>query len=351
MSFIDTIRDALALPSRAASMAAPLESPFASPNHLMQVMVDDRLATGAITRATAMRVPTVSRCRRLIVGSIARLPLVATRDGEPLENQPRWLSRTDGELSPFHRMAWTIDDLLFYGWSLWAIRRDSDGTVIDADRVPYEMWSIDATGQVLYDGKPVSSREVCLIPSLDEGVLATGRDAISHAAELNRAAARAASIPTANIELHQTSGAPIPDDQIDALVSSWANARRGANGGVAFTNQAIEVREHGSFDAHLLVDGRNAAAVDVARAMGIPASMIDAQLPHASMTYRNAENMRNAEFVDFCLAPLMSAVIARLGMDDIVPRGVAIEFDTSDLTGVAYDETLDVPDDRNRHEA
>ena len=348
MGFIDTIRDALALPARAASMSAPLESPYASPNHLMSVMVDDRLDTGALTRATAMRVPAVSRCRRLIVGSIARLPLVATRGGEPLPTQPRWMSRTDKDVSPFHRMAWTIDDLLFYGWSLWALKRDSEGTVIDADRVPYEMWSIDASGAVLYDGKPVASSEVALIPSLDEGVLVTGKDAITHAAALNRAAARAASTPSANIELHQTSGPPLSDEDRAQLIQSWASARRGANGGVAYTNQAIEVREHGSFDAHLLVDGRNAAAVDVARAMGIPASMIDAQLPHASMTYRNSEVERNLDFVDLCLAPLMSAVVARLGMDDIMPRGAAVEFDTSDLTGKPYDKTLDVPDDIRR---
>lgn len=345
MSFIDTIREALALPARANGME--LESPWASPNHLMQVLVDDKFPGESVTRASAMKVPAVSRCRRLIVGSIARLPLVATRDGEPLEKQPLWLSRTDKEISPFHRMVWTIDDLLFHGWSLWALERDADGRVISADRVPYELWGLDQSGRILYQGKQVDPREVCLIPSLDEGVLVTGRDAILHAVELNRAAARAANTPSANIELHQTSGPPLPNHEIQNLVNSWANARRGANGGVAYTNQAIEVREHGSFDAHLVVDGRNAAAVDVARAMGIPAQMIDAQLPHSSMTYRNSDNLRNGEFVDFCLAPLMAAVCARLGMDDIAARGVAIEFDTSDLTGLPYDETLDVPDDRN----
>ena len=41
----------------------------------------------------------------------------------------------------------------------------------------------------------------------------------------------------------------------------------------------------------------------------------------------------------------MAAVAARLGMDDMVAPGVAVEFDVSELTGTAGPE-LSVPDDR-----
>jgi len=343
MGILATIRDALALPSMASGTGMAFESPWASPNHLLPITVDDRLATGAVTRAYAMRVPAVARARRLIVGTIARLPLYVTTAGERIDRQPTWLSRTDGPVSPFHRMVWTVDDLLFHGWSLWALARDVDGRVIAADRVPFELWSTDDNGRVLYDGRPVAADEVALIPSLDEGVLITGADAIRHAADLNAAASRAAKTPTANIELHQTGGPPMTNDQIDALVTKWAEARRGMNGGVAYSNQTIEVKEHGSFDAHLLVDGRNAAAVDIGRVMGIPSQMLDAQLPHASMTYQNFQ-ARNTELVDFALAPLMGAIVARLGMDDLVPRGSAVEFDVTGLTSMTLPD-VNVPDD------
>ena len=341
MGFLDTIRDALALPSMASGMA--IESPWASPNHLLPITVDDRLATGAVTRAQAMRVPAVARARRLIVGTIARLPLQVTASGEPIDKQPLWLSRTNGPVSPFHRMAWTVDDLLFYGWSLWAVDRDAAGGVIAADRVPFEHWDTDPDGRVLYKGRTVADDQVVLIPSLDEGVLITGADAIRHAATLNKAAARAANTPSANIELHQTSGAALTPEQIKSLVDSWAAARRGDNGGVAYTNQSVEVREHGSFDGHLLVDGRNAAAVDIGRVMGIPAQMLDAQLPHASMTYTNYQ-ARNVELIDYALAPLMGAIVARLGMDDLVASGKAVEFDTTALTALTIPD-ISVPDD------
>ncbi|QFG13033.1 portal protein [Gordonia phage Schiebs] len=342
MSLLAKVRDALALPYMAATGTA---SPWSYPNHL-QPLPWPSGAEGTITRDAAMRVPSVARARLLIVGSIAPLPLVATAGGVEVPDQPGFLTRTDGPVSPFHRMLWTIDDLLFYGWSLWAAQRDDAGNVAAADRVPFDDWSVTGAGEVQVNGRVVSSRDVILIPGVSEGLLTTGVDAIRHARALNRAAGKAADNPSAQIELHQTGGAPMTDDAIKALVASWVAARAGENGGVAFTNQSIEVKEHGAFDAHLLVGGRNAATLDIARATGIPAGMLDASLDNASMTYANTES-RNAEFVDRCLLPYMAAVAARLGMDDVVPAGVAVEFDTSTFTTTPATPAVSVPDDRN----
>lgn len=130
----------------------------------------------------------------------------------------------------------------------------------------------------------------------------------------------------------------------DALVKSWAEARRGENGGVAFANQSIEVQELGKANTDLLVQGRNAAAVDIARAAGVPAMMIDAGTAGTgTITYRN-QQARNTELVDYALAPYMAAIAARLGLDDVVPRGTAVAFDLTDLTSPTVGD-LDVPDD------
>ena len=348
MGFLSTVRDALALPAL-ASQPVPLASPWADSSHLLPVTVDPSLTAdrdrGPVSRSLAMSVPALARARRLIVGSIARLPMEATRNGELLPEQPRFLSRTDGPISPFHRMIWTIDDLMFYGWSLWALERDAEDRVIAADRVPFASWSFDADGNVVYDGSPVDPRSVCLIPGLDEGILTTGSTPIRHAADLGRSAARAARTPIAHTELHQTGGEPLNNEQIRSLVNGWIAARRSADGAVSFTNPSIEVKTHGTYDAQLLVEGRGAAAVDIARITGIPSVMLDAAAADTTMRYSNVD-ARNTEFIDFCLAPLMACVAARLGMDDIVPRGTAIRFDVSDLTGTAVTD-LDTPDDNH----
>lgn len=345
MGILSTIRDALALPAvaaRAGTDGVLYESPFASPNHLLTVTPPR--SPDRVTRATAMQVPAVARARRLIVGAIARCPLEARVDGARAEVQPRWLSRTDGEQSPVFRMTWTVDDLLFYGWSLWGVERDVDGRVIRADRVPYHLWEVDAEG-VLIDGRRAAPADVCLIPGPDEGLLTTGAHAIRHAAELNRLAQRAADTPAANIMLKQTGGAPLTNDQIKTLIQGWVDARRGENGGVAFTNSSVEVEEMGKADPTLLVEGRNAAALDIARAVGVPAVMIDAAPAGATgtVTYSNG-NARNQELIDYALAPHMAAIAGRLGLDDMVPRGWAISFDLTDLTALKVGD-LNAPDD------
>lgn len=342
MGLLATLRNALALPALAAAGGAvPAASPFSWPNHLYPVTTPD--LDLPITRAAAMRVPAVKRARTLIVGSIARCPLVAYRGEARLEDGPAWLDRTDGPISPFTRMVWTVDDLLFHGWSLWAVERDESGHVLAADRVPFEHWAVSGDGKILVNGAEVPDTAVILIPGVDEGWLVNGIDAFRHAATLNSAAAKAAEVPSAQINLHQTGGDPLTEPQIDALVSRWVAARRGDNGGVGYTNQSIEVKEIGAYDGHLLVEGRNAAAVDVARTAGIPAIMLDAQAGDNRMTYANVD-ARNTEFVDFCLAPVMASIAGRLGMDDVVAAGVRVEFDITELTAPALD-SVSVPDD------
>lgn len=85
-------------------------------------------------------------------------------------------------------------------------------------------------------------------------------------------------------------------------------------------------------------------AVDIARATGVPAMMLDAGTAGTgTVTYRSQVS-RNLELVDYALAPYMAAVAGRLGLDDMVPRGTAVAFDLTDLTSPTVGE-LDVPDD------
>lgn len=336
VGILETLRTVASLPellaSRTPATPVTLASPWAPhPNHLLPLMVTADIfgsTPAPMTREVAMQVPTVARARRLICTTIPRFPMVAIgRDDEPLADQPSFLTRSDGALSPYHRILWTVDDLLFHGWSLWAVRRYADsGKVSEAERIPFSSWRFDQDGVILIGDEPADPDQVILIPGLDEGLLAFGGDAIRHAERLIKAAASAAETPTPNLELHQTSNAPMSESEIDHLIRRWADARRGKNAGVAFTNSAIETKEHASASEHLLVEGRNAASVDVARAIGIPASMVDATGPQSSLTYQTVES-RNAEFVDYGLAPFMAAICGRLGMDDVVPAGVRIQFD------------------------
>lgn len=333
MGILDRLRDAIGLPGLTATGQLPIASPWGGPSHLAKVspiILSDILGTdyaGMIDRTGAMRVPALARARGLIVTTIPRIPLVA-RTADDETDVPAWLTSTSGPLTPFHRMLWTLDDLFFHGWALWAVERDADGTIIDAARVEFGRWQFDADGVVLIDDEAVRSESVILIPGIGGGILSEAATTLGQASRLAASAARAAENPAAQVELHQTNDAPMTNEQIDALIHRWAEARRGKNGGVSFTTAAIEVKEHGASAEHLLLDGRNAAAVDIARHAGIPATMIDATLSGSSLSYQNTA-ARLTELIEFGLLPYMAALAARLSQDDVTPPGVFIAFDAS----------------------
>lgn len=327
MGIISRIKDALNAPALYHPNA--IASPLSSGDILAPVFagLDMPSLDGAVTRDMAMAVPALARARTLICSTIAGVPLVSVDSKDDDDGRtPDYIATTTGDVSPYHRMLWTIDDLFFHGWSLWAVERDNHGLVIDAARVPFEMWSLDQEGNVLVDGQPARADDVCLIPGISEGILTTGRSSIAQAHQLLRAAARAADNPSAQVELHQTNDAPMTEEEVDRLIARWARARAGENGGVAYTSNGVEVKEHGASSEHLLIEGRNAAAVDIARHANLPATMVDATLSGSSLSYQNTA-ARMSELVTFGLSPLMNAVAARLSQNDMTAPNIRLRFD------------------------
>jgi len=338
----------------AAAIVGPaplgIASPWAPPHHLASVVWADIFGgvVQPLTRAEAMRVPAVARARHIICSTVARDPLRFYRGGEPLD-EPSWLDSTTVGVSSFHRDTWTADDLLFYGWSCWRRVRntapDASGRTfpLEVARVPMESWSLEPdTGRVLLtepDGaggsrlRPARAGEVILIPGPHEGLLVDGADSVRHAADLHRAARKAAKHPSAYLGLElQPGAAPLKKSSADptevtaeTLVRDWAAAREGENGGVAYLG-AVKAVELGTFSEHLVIEGRNAAAVDIARHASIPADLIDATVAAASLQYSTSkDNDRRA--VDYGIGFYMGAISARLSLDDVCPRGQRAAFD------------------------
>jgi hypothetical protein len=289
-----------------------------------------------LTRAAVMAIPAVARQRHLICGQLARCPLVGRdRAGADTTDSWGWMWRTDKAIHPYHRMLWTADDVLFYGWSVWSAEREA-GTrkLLWGERIHPDRWQIDEVGRVFVDDEPARAEEVIAIPGPHEGILNFGADALVRTINNLEAAANAARNPSAYLELHYTGDDDIPDTEVDKHIARWAAARRGENGGVAWTNKVLELREHGSHEAHLLIEGRNADAVDVSRLVSSPAAMADATNAGASLTYETTEG-RNGQFIDYGVGLYMDAIAARLSMDDVISRGQRTAFDTAELRALA----------------
>ncbi len=317
------------------------------PNALNAIVWHDLTGTELpLTRAAAMAVPAVARQRHLICGALASCPLVG-RDaaGADTTGSWHWMWRTDRGVHPYHRMLWTADDVLFYGWSVWSAERESGtGRLLWGDRIHPDRWQIDEVGRVFVDDEPARAADVVAIPGPHEGILNFGAAALSRTIANLEAAANAARNPAAYLELHYTGDDPVSDTEVDKHIARWAAARRGENGGVAWTNKVLELREHGTHEAHLLIEGRNADAVDVSRMVSSPAAMADSTSAGASLTYETTEG-RNGQFIDYGVGLYMDAIAARLSMDDVISRGQRTGFDTADLRAKSPNATGETTND------
>lgn len=322
-----------------ASTVDPDTLPFVTPwssSDLQRIVFEDIFGTDvpSNTRSAAMRIPAIARGRNVMVSSVARNPLVAMRVDQRIEPQPTWLSAATGGTSPQLRMAWTVDDLIFYGRSLWWRENGSDNFPLGAQRVDIGDWSINDDNRVEVNGEVVEDpRQIIVFFGLHEGILSYGCEAIGDIRALYAAVRKRLRNPIPGLDLHQTGGTPMLDDEIDALIARWAKAREGVNGAIGYTSQYIEAKPmSGGDDGALMIDARNAAAVDAARMIGVSASVIDATSPKASLNYETTEN-RNAELVDRDIALYMDPIAWRLSLDDVTPHGTRIAFDTSAFTG------------------
>ena len=320
-----------------------IRPPWAAPHagNLPQVMAEEILGIipgQTMTRDAAMRVPAAARARHLIVSTIAQMPLVALDKTGPLPEQPPFLQRTNGQLSPQLRTAWTVDDLIWHGMSLWAVNRGAGtdgGRILDAWRIPMEDWRLDEDLRILVLEAEVDPASVVLFTGLHEGVLLFGRETLATAAELELTVTRRVSVPLPLVELHQTTDDELDDDEIDDLIDAYVRARADPKGAVMYTPSSVETKVHGEGPiGDALIQARNSSAIDVARSMGLPASMIDASNVNASLTYETTAG-RGLEFQAYTLALYTAAIEARLSLDDCVPRGTRVRFDAGDLTNPA----------------
>lgn len=329
-----------------------LESPWVDNSALHELVLPELYGPDGfqwlpVTRAEAMAVPAVARARSVLCPTLGRLDLVATVPNGPTAPTPEsvnFLRQPDPAQSRFIMITWTVDDLIFHGVSWWYVTsRYASGAVQNCQRiVPGGVVLQDGGGVEVY-GKPVDAKDVKRIDGPHEGILNSASRTIRAAARLERSAANFADNPIPAIELHQTDDFPMTPEMISDLIKEWRAARAGRDGGVAYTPRSISVIPHGAPVESLLTDGRNAAALDMARHIGVPGDAVDAE-SKSGMTYSNVE-MKSRNLIDYGIGNYGFAIEARLSMDDMMAHGTVARFDYSNLTAASNaDAQDDVPE-------
>jgi HK97 family phage portal protein len=292
------------------------------------------------TREQAMSVPSVARARNIICSTIGSLPLETYNHFTKEHLDPnRVIMQPDPRVAGSAIYAWIAEDLLFHGVAY--------GQVLDAyaasDNSRVRAWTRVAPNRVTYnlnanqteitsymvDGMHVPASGIMsliVFSGLDEGVLNRAGRTIRAAQELEKAAELYAKEPVPTMVL-KSNGTNLAPERITKLLESWKVARN--TRATAFLNADVELTALG-FDPQKLQlnEARQYLATELARAVGIPASFLSAEL--TSQTYSTTVMERKA-LIDFSLRNIITPIEQRLSMADFVPNGVEVRFDIDDF--------------------
>ena len=303
-----------------------------------QIMSESYLTYGnyfpvMVTRAQALQVPSIKRCRDLICGTIASIPLEYYKKstGEMI-SPPRWVEQPSKSQPRFETIYFTLDSLLMYGVSYWQITETylEDGRMANAqwvanNRVTFTTDSVNNfVTQYYLDGVPLPMSGVGSLITFqkDEGILASGGSTIKAALDAQRAASIALETPSATGYL-KNSGADLPPAEVSGLLAAWKRARQ--NNGTAYLTSTLEYQTTGFSPKDMgYTDAIQNLATECARLCSVDPYYVSASM-NQSMIYSNVIDERK-QLVALTLQSYVSAVEARLSMDDVSTAGHYVKF-------------------------
>ena len=290
-----------------------------------------------VTRQQALQVPSIKRCRDLICGTIASIPLEYYKKstGEKIA-APRWVEQPSKAQPRFETMYFTLDSLLMFGVAYWVItetyledNRMANAEWVSNSRVTFVTDSTNSYITEYYlDGKPLpmSGLGSLITFQKDEGILAVGGSTIKAALDVQKAAAIAAATPMASGILKNT-GADLPPNEVSGLLAAWKRSRQ--NNSTAYLTSTLEFQGTQFSPKDMLYnEAIQNLATECARLCSVDPYYVSASM-NQSMTYSNINDERK-QMVAFTLQPYVSAIEARLSMNDVSTDGHYVKFALDD---------------------
>lgn len=309
-------------------------------------------------RNRAMSVATISRARDLMASVIACMPLKMYNEmwnGDEMEQvyiAPRtWLRQPDPSVTYPFLMAWTFDDLFFYGRAFWYITaRTQDGYPTAFTRLPAgSVTTQDQTGpvwfapskEVYFQGNMIDPKDLVQFLSPIQGIVYMSEQTVATAIKLEAARYRNAesSIPAG--VLKQTGGEPLSATELADLASAF-NAARATNQTAALNEFLSYTETTATPDKMLLIDAANYQALECARLTNVPPYLVGVST--GSYSYQSSEQAR-ADLYIFGVKAYADCIAATLSQNNVLPRGTYVKFDADEylIENYAADK-MDSPD-------
>ena len=295
-------------------------------------------------RAEAMTLATVSRSRDLLASVIGCMPLKmygemfddVTGEMEEVPLAPRsWLRQPDPSVTYNFLMAWTLDDLLFYGRAFWyCLERGADGFPTKFTRLPAgSVTTLDQAGpvwfgpskEIIFAGNTLDARDVIQFLSPIQGIVYSSAQTIATAMKIEQSRYKNAQSSLPSGVLKQTGGEPLSAQELSEIGAAFQQAR--------LTNQTAVLNEFLSYDATtatpdkmLMIESAQYSALDLARLCGVPPYLVG--VATGSYAYTSSEQSR-ADLLIFGVKPYADCLASTLSMNNVLPRGTYVKFDYS----------------------
>ncbi len=317
-------------------------------------------------RNRAVSVPAISRALSLFKSVIGAMPLKMYNEvWNELEEEmtkvylaPRsWLRRPDPTVPYQFLMSWTLDDLVMFGRSFWYITaRTADGYPASFTRLPSgSITTPDQVGpvwfgpskQIYFNGGELDPVNVVQFLSPIQGLIYSAPGAIETALKIEAARNRNASSSIPAGILKQTDGEPLSAQELTDIAAQFNAARA--------TNQTAALNQYLNYepttmtpDKMLLIESANYSALEAARLANVPPYLVGVST--GSYSYQSAQQAR-ADLYIFGVKLYAEAIAATLSMDNVLPRGTFVEFDSQNYLSEEYmADKMDEPSEVNIEE-
>jgi phage portal protein BeeE len=299
-------------------------------------------------RNRAMQVPAIARARDLHAAVISAMPLKMYREywdrneREMVQEEiaPRsWLRRPDPSIPYETLMAWTLDDLAFFGRAFWYITsKTADGFPASFTRLPAgSITTQDQAGpvwygpskQVFFQGGEIDPDLLVQFISPFQGWIYSSEQAIATALKIEDSRYRNALTSIPSGILRQTGGEPLSAQELADLAAAF-NAARATNQTAALNEFLAYEPTTATPDKMLLIESAQFSALQMAQICNIPPYLLG--VPTGSYAYTNSRESRWDLWL-YGTKTYAECISSTLSANNILPVGTFCEFDTDEYLG------------------